>query len=464
MTFLALALRQLAIVLFVVLAPVAMVMGVLPNTERWMREWFDNLIKLVMIYPLVVLLFSVSSTLSLLALRTGHTAEINQFVASLLPIIVLISVPLLFKLAGTLFHNITNALSGVSGRAKGGIVGDIRDPGSLAFRSRLGKLGRRYDSTMAMAKRPGLGWTSWITQPVPKERDYYRLGGESIADVFSAAFPGKLKRLVYGERPFNGRLGVENYTPQDILDTNWAKRYITRVRHTNAEMSTVMMGPVVEHAAGNFDRGLNVVYGLSSMAKDGIISPDMATEALLGFQARTRGIQRWTSFIKPEDLTNPNVRSPRDLYNTVFGDYRYLSAADQQRNFDAKRQAIVTSSGTLMDQQGEGSWKVVADALYDDRIITQARTDPDTYRAIKDLVFKAEALSSRVQRSGMSERDLDAIAAQAEAAGEGENPVAGFYGKSGVEIRAMLEFIQRAREAKQQLGIDLGDVIDPGQV
>ena len=56
-TFIVLVLRKILIMLLVVLSPFALLAWILPNTEKWFKEWWSNFFKLVMMYPLIMLLF-----------------------------------------------------------------------------------------------------------------------------------------------------------------------------------------------------------------------------------------------------------------------------------------------------------------------------------------------------------------------------------------------------------------------
>lgn len=57
-TVVILIIRQIAIIMFVIIAPVAILMYMLPNTESFFTRWRQNLIQLLMMYPILVLLFA----------------------------------------------------------------------------------------------------------------------------------------------------------------------------------------------------------------------------------------------------------------------------------------------------------------------------------------------------------------------------------------------------------------------
>ena len=55
------ALRQAVVALLIMIAPLAIVAYILPNTEKWFKKWKDLLIKMLVFYPMFSLLFGASS-------------------------------------------------------------------------------------------------------------------------------------------------------------------------------------------------------------------------------------------------------------------------------------------------------------------------------------------------------------------------------------------------------------------
>lgn len=58
--FFTIALRQAVVILLVMVAPVAIVAQVLPNTEQWFKKWKQYFVKMLVFYPLFSLLFGAS--------------------------------------------------------------------------------------------------------------------------------------------------------------------------------------------------------------------------------------------------------------------------------------------------------------------------------------------------------------------------------------------------------------------
>jgi hypothetical protein len=63
-TFFTLVLRKILIILLVVLSPFAILAWVLPNTQKLFKMWWTNLIRLIMMYPIILMLFEVGRLFS----------------------------------------------------------------------------------------------------------------------------------------------------------------------------------------------------------------------------------------------------------------------------------------------------------------------------------------------------------------------------------------------------------------
>ncbi|HVQ45037.1 MAG TPA: hypothetical protein VMT30_08855, partial [Candidatus Saccharimonadia bacterium] len=101
--FLTLIFRKIFIILLVILSPFICLAWVLPNTEKWARRGANDLIRLVLMYPLIMLLFEIGRLFASAAGATTGTG--TDFVKPLFEIFGLIlplfAVPFAFKLAGT---------------------------------------------------------------------------------------------------------------------------------------------------------------------------------------------------------------------------------------------------------------------------------------------------------------------------------------------------------------------------
>lgn len=68
---LAITVRQVALIVLVVVSPLAFACYLLPNTQKWWRMWFDNYTKMLLVYPMFMTVWGGSRLVSNLAASTG---------------------------------------------------------------------------------------------------------------------------------------------------------------------------------------------------------------------------------------------------------------------------------------------------------------------------------------------------------------------------------------------------------
>lgn len=169
---LALIFRQIFILLLIILSPIAFVLWILPNTEKYFKMWWENFTKALLMYPLIMLLLTSGSLLATIADSTSLTGSEG---ADSILIFVIIAIPLFlvpatFKLAGA---GMSATFAGVSKLKSGGdkAMGDSKDPTS--FRARHN---RRVAARKSQAQ---VGQRSKVAQ---------------IATKPTAAIPGRIGR------------------------------------------------------------------------------------------------------------------------------------------------------------------------------------------------------------------------------------------------------------------------------
>ena len=128
--FLTLILRKIILVSLIVISPFALLAWVLPNTEKWFKIWWQDFFKLVMMYPIILMLFEAGRLASVTAGATvggpGAPGVATNFVRPLVQIIALIlplfAVPFAFKFAGrglSMASNASNKLTGAADKKYG---------------------------------------------------------------------------------------------------------------------------------------------------------------------------------------------------------------------------------------------------------------------------------------------------------------------------------------------------------
>lgn len=148
-----LVVRQLIISCLVVMSPLALALWVLPGTEGIFKKWQQNFVKLILMYPIVILIFSVARVLGQVtsqsaALNEGATimhgtftavgalagtpalaatagevasAKLQSFIAALFPLIAFFMIPATFKMAGGVLGAAGNFINKGGSKVGGGL-------------------------------------------------------------------------------------------------------------------------------------------------------------------------------------------------------------------------------------------------------------------------------------------------------------------------------------------------------
>ena len=98
--FVTLLIRKFLIYVLIMVAPLAFAAMVLPNTEKIFKIWMNNMMRMVMMFPLISALFAISNLLTPGFKGTG----VNALIASSFPILACFLVPVTFKWAGGIFN------------------------------------------------------------------------------------------------------------------------------------------------------------------------------------------------------------------------------------------------------------------------------------------------------------------------------------------------------------------------
>ena len=117
-----LVLRQALIVLLIVVAPLAFVAFLLPNTEGLFRKWMKLFIVLLAMFPSIALIFSVSKLAGAIVMASS-TDMLVQIAGAGMTIIPLFITPVVMKTAGGTLNRLTGTLNvgagkGLTARAK----------------------------------------------------------------------------------------------------------------------------------------------------------------------------------------------------------------------------------------------------------------------------------------------------------------------------------------------------------
>lgn len=126
--FITLQMRMIIIIIMTILAPLAFLAWILPNTENYFKKWITGLIKLLLMYPIIVFMVTsvnLISSISYGALQAmsgsekgvaGGASDITKIMISIIPIVVYFMIPMTFKWAGGIFATLSGAIQSQGGR------------------------------------------------------------------------------------------------------------------------------------------------------------------------------------------------------------------------------------------------------------------------------------------------------------------------------------------------------------
>lgn len=151
--FLVLTLRQALIILLIVIAPLAFVAYLLPNTEGWFTKWRKLLMTLLLMYPIIALIFGASALASQIVMSTAGGNIVIQIMGACIAIVPLALTPLVMKTAGGLL----NRFGGIVNNAEKGPIDRLRKTGE---KYREGRVNLRNSRALNGEKQ--LGRSSFI--------------------------------------------------------------------------------------------------------------------------------------------------------------------------------------------------------------------------------------------------------------------------------------------------------------
>jgi hypothetical protein len=123
-TFLILAARQAIITILIIVAPLAFVAFLLPNTEKWFEKWRSTFFTLLLVFPAFSLIFGASQLASAAIIQNAHGADALNIILLGMAVQVapLAITPLLLRLGGGVLNRfagiVNNPGKGIFDRGK----------------------------------------------------------------------------------------------------------------------------------------------------------------------------------------------------------------------------------------------------------------------------------------------------------------------------------------------------------
>lgn len=125
--FLTLVARQILITFLLIIAPLAIACWILPNTEHLFKLWYKSLTRLLLMYPLIVLLLASGKVFAVVTLAGSGGGAANGSLRSLISVLAnivpLFLIPLTFKYAGSALSGVSNLIGSLNNGAKTKVQG-----------------------------------------------------------------------------------------------------------------------------------------------------------------------------------------------------------------------------------------------------------------------------------------------------------------------------------------------------
>jgi len=156
--FFTLMLRKILIILAVVLSPIALLLWILPNTNKWFKMWWENFLKLILMYPAAMLLFVAGQIFAVVAGAIPAGDKFGQFTAPLFElaglVLPLFLIPFTFKAGGKMLSLGQGAIGKAAGFADKRYGKDSQmGKDQLANKERKGAIGAQ--TALARAEKAG---------------------------------------------------------------------------------------------------------------------------------------------------------------------------------------------------------------------------------------------------------------------------------------------------------------------
>lgn len=111
--------RQGLLVVLLMVSPIAFALYVLPNTEQYFRKWWDLLIKTLLVYPIVKVVFAIAFISAIVVSNFNIQPQIlGQLMAIAAACVPLFLIPFAFKLSGGAIAGVNSAVNGVRDKLK----------------------------------------------------------------------------------------------------------------------------------------------------------------------------------------------------------------------------------------------------------------------------------------------------------------------------------------------------------
>ncbi|MFI5240317.1 MAG: hypothetical protein ACHQUB_01235 [Candidatus Saccharimonadia bacterium] len=158
--FISLAARQLIIAILIIASPLAFAAWVLPNTESMFKLWYKNLVRMILLYPIIVTILSIGGIVAKAAQgvstggnTNGVASQVDIVLASMVPLIAFYMIPATFKWAGSIYNTVSGRISDRTRSARNRLRNSQLRKDAVATQRERGFIGTRDIRGNSFGKR-----------------------------------------------------------------------------------------------------------------------------------------------------------------------------------------------------------------------------------------------------------------------------------------------------------------------
>lgn len=239
MIFFILLLRQVAIILLIVMSPIAFSLYFLPNTKGWFDKWKKTFTALLMVFPVIGLIYGASAMASkiLTSVGGGTDSMVTQIIGAAVMILPLYMVPGVLKKSLSSIGDIGAKLSAKGSSMGGKLKGSVTNSGFSKYQQR--KSAKRGEQIRAGIYQGRGGkfnpsnWRSGVNSRV-NNPDGTALGGRVPIGKWANSLSG-------GYTGLQAQRGASVIAAQDKEDMESAEAYVTSMNLSGNQLKDAVI-------------------------------------------------------------------------------------------------------------------------------------------------------------------------------------------------------------------------------
>jgi hypothetical protein len=109
-----LALREVLVTVLIIISPIAFVLYLLPNTEKWFKKWLNEFARCLFVYPAIALVWGATELVTYIMLSSdpGQTDVMTFVMVCVVQIVPVIAIIPIMKMGGSALGKLQGAVSG----------------------------------------------------------------------------------------------------------------------------------------------------------------------------------------------------------------------------------------------------------------------------------------------------------------------------------------------------------------